>query len=63
MDFIKTLMNIDQIYSYLLKLKLNLRIKPNSNYKNTFCGYKNKMLSLGLRKSLHLSGKNSPSHT
>ena len=37
--FIKTLMNVDQIYSYFLKLKLNLRIGPNSNYKNTFCGY------------------------
>ena len=33
--FNKTLMNVDQIYSYLLKLKLNLRIGPNSNYKNT----------------------------
>ena len=40
--FIKTLMNVDQIYSYLLKLKLNLRIGPNSNKKkNTFYGYKN----------------------
>ena len=28
--FIKTVMNVVQIYSYLLKLKLNL---PNSNYK------------------------------
>ena len=42
MFFIETLMNVDQIYSYLLKLKLNLRIGPNSNYKNTFHGYKNK---------------------
>ena len=42
MVFIKTLTNVDQIYSYLLKLKLNLRIGPNSKYKNTFYGYKNK---------------------
>ena len=33
MVFIETLMNVDQIYSYLLKLKLNIRIGPNSNYK------------------------------
>ena len=42
MFFIKTLMNADQIYSYLLKLKLNLRIGPNSNYKSTYYGYKNR---------------------
>ena len=30
---IKTAMHVDQIYSYLLILKLNLRIEPNSNYK------------------------------
>ena len=40
--FIKTLMYVDQIYSYLLKLKLNVLMGPNSNYKNTFYGYKNK---------------------
>ena len=40
MIFIKTLMNADQIYSYLLKLKLNLRLGPNSSYKRTFYGYK-----------------------
>ena len=41
MLFIKTLMTADQIYSFLLKLKLKLRIGPNSNYKkNTFDGYK-----------------------
>ena len=33
MLFIKTLMTADQIYSFLLKLKLKLRIGPNSNYK------------------------------
>ena len=44
MLFIKTLMNVDQIYSYLLKLKLILRIGPNSNYikKHNFYGYKHK---------------------
>ena len=50
MVFIKTLMNADQIYSYLLKLKLNLRIGPISNYKDTYYGY-TKMISLCLRKS------------
>ena len=43
---IKTLMNVDQIYFYLLKLKLNLRIRPNSNYKNTFYGYTNNAFTL-----------------
>ena len=40
--FIKTLMNVDQIYSWLLKLKVNFRIGPNSNYyrKNTLYGCK-----------------------
>ena len=32
-------MNGDHIYSHLLKLKLNLRKGPNSNFKNTFYGY------------------------
>ena len=35
MFFIKTLMNVDQIYSCLLKLKLNFCIGPNSNYIKT----------------------------
>ena len=36
-------MSVDQIYSYLLKLKLNSRIGHNSNYKKkAFYGYKNK---------------------
>ena len=39
MFFIKTWMNAEKIYSYLLKLNL---IGPDSNYKNTFYGYKNK---------------------
>ena len=34
MIFIKTLMNADQIMSYVFKLKLNLRIGPNSNDKS-----------------------------
>ena len=44
MVFIKTLMNVDQIYSYLLKLKLNVHIGLNSNYKktHTFYCYKSK---------------------
>ena len=33
MFFIKTFMKFDQIYSNLLKLKLNLRVGPNTNYK------------------------------
>ena len=36
MFFIDALMNVDQIYSYLLKLKLNLRIVSNSNIKKNF---------------------------
>ena len=48
--FIKTLMNVDKIYSYLLKLKLNLRIGPNSNYKQSFYGFKNQCFFLCVRK-------------
>ena len=40
------MMNVDQIYSYLLKLKLNLLLGPNSNYKNTFYGSENKCFHL-----------------
>ena len=36
MNFIKTLMNYNQIYTYLMKLKLNLRIGPNRIIKKTF---------------------------
>ena len=43
MFLIKTLTNDDQIYSYLLKMNLNVCIGPNSNY-NTFYGCKNKYL-------------------
>ena len=52
MVFIKTLMNVDQIYSYSLKLKLNLRIEPNSNCKNAFYGYENKCLNFTLSKKI-----------
>ena len=45
--FIKTLMNVDQIYSCLLKLKVNFRIGSNSNYKkNTLYGYKSNAFTL-----------------
>ena len=53
-------MNVDQIYSCLLKLKLNFCIGPNSNYKqNTFYGYKNKCFYF----ILEILEKNSPSPT
>ena len=34
MVFIKAFVNFYQIYSYLLKTEVNLRIGPNSNYKS-----------------------------
>ena len=37
---------------YLMKLKLNMHIWPNSNRKTTFYGYKKQMLSLCLEKNL-----------
>ena len=44
-------MNVDQIYSCLLKLKVNFRIGPNSNYlKKTLSMVTKLMLSLYLRK-------------
>ena len=46
MVFIETLMNADQIYSHLLKLKLNVHTGPNSNCKNTFYDYKDKYFTL-----------------
>ena len=50
--FIKTLMNVDQIYSCLLKLKVNFHIGPNSNYlKKTLSKVTKLMLSLYFRKS------------
>ena len=33
MILIKTLINVDMIYTYLMKLKLNLRIGPDSIFK------------------------------
>ena len=56
-------MNVDQIYSYLLKLKLNLRKGPNSNYKNTFYGYKNKCFHFIKEYLVSSIGKNCPSPT
>ena len=46
MIYIDSLMNADQIYTYLMKLKLNLHIGSNSNYKKTLYGYKNKSFQL-----------------
>ena len=63
MGFIKTFMHVDQKYSYLSKLKLNLRIGPNSNYKSTFYGYKNKCFHFVQENIVSSVGKNSPSST
>ena len=59
MLFIQTLMNVYQIYSYLLKMKLNLHKGPNSNY-NTFYGYKVIAYTLSKKIWFHLLEK-SPS--
>ena len=56
--FIKTLMNVDKIYSYLLKLKLNLRIGPNSNLTKKTLSMVTKINAFTLSKKI---GKNSPS--
>ena len=52
--FIKTLTNADQIYTYLMILKLDMRIWPRfliAIIKKTFYGYKNKFFnSLCLKK-------------
>ena len=54
-------MKIDQIYSCLLKLKLNFCIGPNSNYEqNTFYGYKNKCFHFILENLVSSIEKNSP---
>ena len=42
MIFIKTLMAADQIYTNLMKLNINLLIRPNKNCKKTFHGHENK---------------------
>ena len=52
-------MNADKIYSYLLKLKLNLHIGPNSNYK-TLSMVTKKMQTLCLRKSSFIYWKKRP---
>ena len=48
MFFIKTLLNVDQIHSYLLQLKLNLRVGPNTYCKNTVYGFKNILCTISL---------------
>ena len=59
MVFIKTMMNEDQIYSYLLKLK-NCHIGPNNNYKNTFYGYKNKCFHFVYENLVSCRGTDKP---
>ena len=59
MIFIKTLMNADRIYTYLMKLKLNLRIGPNSNCEKTLYGYKINVFTLSKNLALAVS-KSSP---
>ena len=59
MVFIKTLMNVDQIYSsYLLKVKLN-SIGPYSKYYNTFYGCKN-AFTLSEKISFHQGSTEPP---
>ena len=53
-------MNVDQIYSYLLKLKLNLCIWPNSNYKTLSIFTKNKCFHFVKGNLVSSIGKNSP---
>ena len=49
-------MHADQIYTYLVKLKvklkLNFRIWPNSNCENTFYGYKLCITAVGKKKTV-----------
>ena len=59
MVFIKTLMNVDQIYSYLLIMNLNLCFGPNSNY-NTFNGCKNKCFHFVKENLVSSIGKKAP---
>ena len=57
-------MNVDQIDSCLLKLKLHFCIGSYSNYKqNTFYVYKNKCFHVILENLVSSVGKNSPSPT
>ena len=53
-------MNVDQIYSCLLKLKLNFCIGPSSNYKQTLYMVTKYMLSLYLGKSSFIYWKKQP---
>ena len=65
MIFRKTLMNSDQIYTFLMYLKLNLGIGPNSNCNKEFLySYNNLMVSLCLKtKSSFSCWKNGISPT
>ena len=62
MIFIQTLMNADRIYTYLMKLKLNLRKGPNSNCEKTLYDYKINVFTLSKNLALAVS-KSSPSPT
>ena len=52
-------MNVDQIYSYLFQINLNLCIGPNSNY-NTFYGCKNKCFYFVLDNPVSSIGEKRP---
>ena len=53
-------MNVDQTYSYLLKLKLNLRIGPNSNYETLSMVTKINAFNLSKKMQFHLLEKKKP---
>ena len=60
MMYIDSLMNADQIYTYLMKLKLNLHIGSNSNYKKILYGYKNKSFQLSQKYTFICWKKTAP---
>ena len=60
MIYIDSLMNADQIYTYLMKLKLNLHIGPNSNYKRLYMVTKIKAFNC-LKKYSFICWKTVPS--
>ena len=53
-------MNVDQIYSYLLKLKLNLRLGQNSNLKTLSIVTKINAFTLSKKILFHLLEKTAP---
>ena len=59
MVFIKTSANVDQIYCYMLKMKLNLRIGPITLSSVT----KINAFTLSKKIQFHLLGKSRPSLT